>query len=308
MKKVLTAVLFTILMLCLSTAAMADVAVNEKNFPDEIFRGFVQQFDTDGNGSLNDDEIEAVTSISCANIGITSMKGVEYFTALRELDCTDNWLSTLDVSKNTALTSLTCIDVRIAELDVSKNTALTQLICYRNQITALDVSNNTALITLRCGENQLTNLDVSKNTALKYLYCDVNRLTKLDVRKNTALIQLNCEYNQLTKLDVSKNKKLERLFCQKNNIRKLDITGNTILKNLVKKTTPGDMSLWYDDGFGWWKSSESGDPSMARYALFIDDTTKVITGEPEILVTSVKLNKTKARLSITPDINTRPCS
>lgn len=43
-----------------------------------------------------------------ARKGLTSLKGIEYFTALTELRCNNNQLTTLDVSKNTALTVLWC--------------------------------------------------------------------------------------------------------------------------------------------------------------------------------------------------------
>jgi len=55
---------------------------------------------------------------------------------------------------------LSCSDNQLTSLDVSQNIALTVLICLDNQLSSLDVSNNTALIDLRCSDNQLTNLDV----------------------------------------------------------------------------------------------------------------------------------------------------
>ena len=75
------------------------------------------------------------------------------------------------MSKNTALTDLNCGGNQLTTLDVTNNTALTELNCYDNQLTSLDVSNNTALKELRCYNNQLTILDVSNNTALTKLDC-----------------------------------------------------------------------------------------------------------------------------------------
>ena len=88
-----------------------------------------------------------------------------------ELDCSDNQLTSLDVSKNTFLTDLDCFNNQLTSLDLSQNTALTTLYCFDNQLTSLDVSKHTALTTLYCNENQLTSLDVSKNTALTSLSC-----------------------------------------------------------------------------------------------------------------------------------------
>ncbi len=127
-----------------------EVAIDETNFPDSVFRNYVMQFDTDGNGSFSSDELLAVTRIDVDNKEIASLEGVEYFTALEEL-----W----------------CIRSRVTSLDVSKNIALKKLYCYQNQLTSLNVSNNPALEKLICDYNQLTSLDVSKNIVLKELKC-----------------------------------------------------------------------------------------------------------------------------------------
>jgi hypothetical protein len=80
----------------------------------------------------------------------------------------------LDVTKNTALVELDCEENQLTSLDVSKNTKLVYLSCDFNGITQLDVSKNTALRGLSCWENNLTSLDVSKNTKLEYLDLDDN--------------------------------------------------------------------------------------------------------------------------------------
>ena len=209
----------------------AGVAIDNTNFPDANFRTFVKNFDTNKDDSLSDTEIAAVEEIDCYDKGISNLKGIEYFTALRSLNCGYNQLTALDVSKNTTLTKLYCKNNQLTVLDVSKNTALTYLRCNRNQLTALDVSKNTALTKLDCYNNQLTSLDVSKNTALTGLNCGYNQLTALDVSKNTALTWLGCAGNQLTALDVSKNTALTELDCDKNQLTSLDVS-NTDMDEL----------------------------------------------------------------------------
>ena len=210
----------------------AGVTIDNTNFPDANFRTVVKKFDTNQDSSLSDTEIAAVKKINCSNKGITNLKGIEYFTSLNILWCTDNQLTTLDVSENTALTKLNCCFNKLTSLDVSKNTALTILECNANRLTALDVSKNTALTELNCSINELTSLDVRKNTALTELYCNDNQLTSLDVSKNTALISLSCVCNQLTSLDVSKNTALQILNCNYNQLTVLDVSKNTALTDL----------------------------------------------------------------------------
>ena len=208
------------------------VAIDDTNFPDANFRTVVKKFDTNQDSSLSDTEIAAVKKINCSNKGITNLKGIEYFTSLNILLCTDNQLTALDVSENTALTELDCRFNKLTALDVSKNTALTILECNANRLTALDVSKNTALTELDCSFNELTALDVSKNTALTALDCSINKLTALDVSKNTALTKLYCNENRLTALDVSKNTALLYLICVVNQLTSLDVSKNTALTDL----------------------------------------------------------------------------
>ena len=250
--------LFSALMLLSAGTAWADVEINETNFPDASFRNYLLSQDYGSDGKLTDEEIAGVTSINVSGTyfspgTISSLKGIEFFTALEDLRCNDNQLNSLDVSgctalttlfcynnqltsldvsKNTALTWLQCDNNQLTSLDVSKNTALTRLECYDNPLTSLDVSKNTALIYLDCFDNQLTSLDVSKNTALEILWCYNNQLTSLDLSKNTALKYLSCGGNQLTSLDFSKNTALTRLLCYSNQLTSLDVSGCTALTEL----------------------------------------------------------------------------
>ena len=173
------------------------IAINETNFPDENFRNYLLSQEYGADSLLTDDEISGITELSVSGKNITSLQGIEYFTALTLLSCTHNQLFLLDVSKNTALKSLGCSYNQLISLDVSKNTKLTGLYCGRNQLTSLDVSKNAVLTELYCFNNKLTTLDVSKNTALKSLGCSENQLTSLDVSKNTALSLLACQYNDI---------------------------------------------------------------------------------------------------------------
>ncbi len=70
------------------TASAATVYINSVNFPNDIFRSEVKNFDTNNDNRLSDAEIAAVTTISVAGYAdITSLEGIAFFTALEELDC-----------------------------------------------------------------------------------------------------------------------------------------------------------------------------------------------------------------------------
>lgn len=198
--------------------------------------------------------ISNVTSLEIPGKNIVDLTGIQDFLALIGLTCSDNGLSTLDISKNTALTIVNCGNNHLTSLNVGKNTVLNFLSCFNNKLTSLDFTENTALVNLYCSNNLLNNLNVTKNSALTYLLCPRNKLTSLDVTKNNALVSLDCStnqltsvdinkntaltyfacsFNQLTSLDVSKNNALTDLFCTTNQLTNLDVTKNTLLKEFT---------------------------------------------------------------------------
>ena len=236
-----------------ATDIYGPVYISNLIFPDETFLNYVKRFDTDNNGTLSPEERYKVTEIDVESKNISNLFGIQFFPNLKNLNCADNNLTSLDVSENTVLAELWCYGNQLTELDVSKNTKLKKLRCQKNQLTSLDVSKNTELeylavfynqltsldmsqnrklTFLSCYNNQLTSLNVSKNPALEELYCAQNNLTSLDVSKNTNLKKLICRANQLTELDVSKNPALDELGCEKNQLTSLDVSENPALLSL----------------------------------------------------------------------------
>ena len=242
MKKKLLSILLCLVMVVglLPTAAFAagSVKINETNFPDAKFRSFVKEkLDKNNDGILDAGEIAAVKMIEANNMGIKSLEGVGFFTALETLKCWDNELTGLDLSKNTALKDLQCSNSKLQSLDLSQNPNLTQLYCGENPLTTLDLSKNAKLKVLNCSgfanrRTKLTELDLSQNTALESLDCSINELKQLNVSGCTALKMLSCSSNQLTALDVSKNTNLIELECSSNLLAVLDVSNNPKLKDL----------------------------------------------------------------------------
>ena len=205
------------------------IAIDKENFPDDNFRAFLLGQDYGKDGVLTEREIMNITEMDVYDMEISSLQGIEYFTALTVLDCDDNELTTLDISKNTALVKLYCSWNHLTSLDITNNVALKRLLCYDNELTSLDVSKNTALTYLDCEENKITALDISMCTELESLTCGYNELTQLDISNLTYLEYLDCYDNNLTTLDVSNNPNLEDLECEDNQISSLDISNNPYL-------------------------------------------------------------------------------
>ena len=216
--------------------AVGDVEVNQENFPDSMFRGRVLEYDLDHDGFLSEEEILNVTVIAVPADGIRTLAGIEYFTALVELDCSGQGSSltgTLDLSANTALRILDCEDNSLSQLNLSANTELITLKCGENNIRSLDLSKNNKLQTIDCSYNSLQSLDLSNNTALETLICNENRsMTSLTIENCPELRYLKCDYTYLKKIDITKNSNLTDLICSQCSLSELDVSNNTNLVNL----------------------------------------------------------------------------
>ncbi|HKM94404.1 MAG TPA: hypothetical protein VJY41_12185, partial [Prolixibacteraceae bacterium] len=105
--------------------------------------------------------IDTIINLDLSEKNISNLTGIEDFAALKELNCSNNNLSSLNVQSNSAL--------EILNFD-------------SNGLLNIDVSNNTLLSGLSCMSNKLKSLDLSKNTVLEILYCSFNDLKSLDIR------------------------------------------------------------------------------------------------------------------------------
>lgn len=240
-------------------AGEGDIEINATNFPDATFKTYVATFDTDSSGSLSQAEIAAVTEIEVRRQNINSLKGIEYFTSLEELECSGNYLEELDVSALTRLKTLECSDNPLIEsLDVSynkelvklycenhfrqgslsrlifgeNNTVLDDLICSNNRLQELDIRHLTALERLICDDNALTSLDTSKNSKIAQLDIKNNQLTSLNLGEKPELFQLTCSGNQLNELHFSNLPKLRALYCNDNKLTTLSVNDCTLLDQL----------------------------------------------------------------------------
>ncbi|WP_420573987.1 hypothetical protein [Kordia sp.] len=158
--------------------------------PDDVFEQALIDLGYDS-GPLNDyvltANINTVLNLDVSDKGIADLTGIKDFTALQQLNCSYNILTSIDVSNNTNLLLLNCGFNLIPSIDVSNNTALQSLTVWSNEITTIDVSNNLSLTYLDVDENNLTVLKLDENPALNRLFCSSNNLETLNVQNGNNL-------------------------------------------------------------------------------------------------------------------------
>lgn len=198
------------------SAVQYPIEINETNFPDAAFRNYVKAayFNANKDEILSASEISNAISIDFqGKYNISSLGGLEFFTNLSNLQCHNNGLTTLDLSKNLLLTQVGCTGNQVSAIDLTANAKLEGFHCSGNKLTSLDVSQNTKLVELTCYDNELRTLTFGKNTALKTLKCSGNELNALDLTALTALTTLECYDNELESLNINGLTKLTEVNC-----------------------------------------------------------------------------------------------
>ena len=209
--------------LLLSIALFAGVGFSSTaqyvNIPDANFKAYLV-----GNLSINtnaDTEIEtneATTfngSMSCANLNISDLTGIEAFTGGFTLNCSGNQLTTLDLSANVNMGGHLHVEGNVLTSIVMPNSPnVTQFTYSGNNITSLDLSNTPGITTMWGMNNPLASIDLSNSSALEGMNIDGNSLTSIDLSNLTNLQWISTSSSALTSLDISSCSILNNLYCQ----------------------------------------------------------------------------------------------
>ena len=211
-----------------------DSTLNVLNYMNDpiLIKHCLNQFDLNNDKRVTPDEARRVESLDVRGLGIKSMKGLEFFTNLVYLNCSQNEIESIDISKNNRLRWFWCRENKLTALDLSKNVLVDNLDCSFNQLTQLDLSNNLALEKLWLSNNQIAEIDLSNNKELIELQISHNLVEELDLNANTQLRLLNFNSNQLKVIDLSQMERLEILQAASNKLTSLDVRYAPSLKRL----------------------------------------------------------------------------
>lgn len=292
-------------------AATGDVAINSTNFPDEGFRKYLWngyhyvdgtkiQIDQNGDHILSQDERNAVKIMDVRVTEVCGLEGIGYFPELRELNCTNRPIGSLDLSGNTKLEQLRCKNSGLTQLDLSNNPNITILDCSDNNLDKLDVSHQN-LECLYCSNNKLDELNVKNSEKLRELTCTGNQLTKLDVNvahnknleklscrnnklesliigENKLLKELWCDINQLSQLDLNHLEGLKTLYCSNNKLTTLDVSGSPLLEELrYMNNQLTSLNLEQNPQLGAWNTDAWGNNNVYTVTLTPERTYNLST-------------------------------
>ncbi|GAA4955643.1 hypothetical protein GCM10023314_31740 [Algibacter agarivorans] len=198
-----------------------DCRFGETFVPDDNFEQALITLGYD-TGALDDyvptASINTLTALDINGKSISDLTGIEDFDDLQNLNCSNNTLSVIDLSKNINLTEINCSDNTFSDLDFSNNIALTTINCSNNTLSSLDLTANPNITNLNIANNVFIEFTSFSIPTLAVFNCDSNQLVELDFTANASLINLSCQSNVLEILNLknTQNPSLTNLNAQDN--------------------------------------------------------------------------------------------
>jgi Leucine-rich repeat (LRR) protein len=200
-----------------AASTFSDTFCNYTAIPDTNFELALENLgydDISGDGQVPTALIESVTNLDIRNLSIADLTGIEDFTALNTLDCSNNLLTTLDISANTNMMIVNASMNTITTVHTGANSLLQFLMLQFNNLTDVDFTANSNLALVDLSDNPITTLDVSQNTNLTALFIRNTALSFIDVTQNTALIELKISGSSISNINLSNNIALEELLIK----------------------------------------------------------------------------------------------
>ncbi len=223
-------------------SAQASVALDAANFPDENLRNYASQYDEDGDGTLNDDELAQITEISAGDI--LNLKGAEHF---KNLEYICLWygsteypsIASIDPSLFPKLYRFSLQDCNgVTALDFSHNPLLTNFELLRcPNISSLQLPSSVEQILLD-GVTKLTSLDMSLLSNLRMFSMVNSGITDLDFSDNSTLSLVSVtgsedEKQELNSLNLENCDGLENIDIRYTTIKKLTMKHLPIVRTLM---------------------------------------------------------------------------
>lgn len=302
-----------ILLLTVQLGLAQIVTIPDANFKNTLLN-HNPVIDTNGDGEIQVSEAEDMDdTLFIAGKGIADLTGIEAFVNLYKIDCSQNQITSLDLTYHPYLGALECWQNQISVLDPSQSPNLRFLWCSNNQLTSLDVTNNPELRFFYPYNNPISSIDVTQNPELISFRCTDNLLTSLDVSQNPNLSSLDCWNNNLNSLDLSQNPNLQYLQCNNSQLTQLDIRNGNNADILVMWAydNPNLMCIFVDDetatypecdlvSFAGWCKDETtvygencalgiSDFSATKIKLYPNPTTDYLNIEGDFEIASVQI-------------------
>lgn len=208
------------------------------------------KIDINNNREIEISEAALVYTIDVSNSNITDLNGVEFFSNMSILNCSNNtiinfnfqlfpnlvffygnnnFLTSLSIDSNKSIDTIELRNNQITTVSITNCNNLWGVDCSNNKINSLNIRNLPNLFDFSFSRNSITNFNFTNFENLTIVNFDNNLLTNLTFNNCPNIRRVMCHNNVLSSLDFSNLVLLERIDCYDNKLTSLNLTGCTSL-------------------------------------------------------------------------------
>lgn len=276
------------------------VAAFKTLVPDANFRKVVNELVFD-NAVKDDDSLTVelqekiagyTDKLDISGKEISNLLGIQYFTGIKELDCSHNALALLDLSKLPNIVNIKADYNDLADVTFDKEAKPETIDLSNNDLVTLNLAGFTSVKSLDVSNNKLTTLNLAGLYQLTTLDCSDNALSSFGVEGLVGLETLISDNNAVVTMNVSSLKNLKVLEN-----RKSEVT----LK--LQKVSTSDAGVVLPTGAAKPVAiSDKGTYKEAENAIIWDKATDVpssftytyqITGSKQMVTVTVNVDKSE---------------
>ena len=209
------------------------------------------ELDNELDGVILTANIVSVTHLDIPDMSIQDLTGIEDFESLFYLNCSNNSITTIDVSNNANLVFLFCPDNDLESLIMPESSPVfRELLVNNNNLTSLEMSNYANVAWIIADNNLFNSINLSGSTIEFAMSFTNNELSEINL-EGADITFLHLDSNQFSFLDLSLHPGLKWFSA----------TANPEL-NCIKVNQPQFDSIPSDPQTGIWEVD-----SITSYSL-----------------------------------------
>lgn len=224
------------------------------NIPDANFKSFLLadvSINTNNDTEIQVSEANAYSgSIDCQYEYINDLTGIEAFTSLVSLNCSNNTMNVVDVSLCQSLETLYASFGVVTTVIPPLSGSLITLGSYNNSLVTLDLSYSPLLESVDLNNTSLPTIDVSNCPNLVTLLLANAPVSSIDMSTSTLIETLSLSGTSIVNLNLSQNINITGLFVSNcTNMTDLNIANgnNTVMNSFYATGTPNLTCIQVDD-------------------------------------------------------------
>lgn len=188
--------------------------------------------DVNSDGQIQFSEALNISLLDIQFVNINSLGGIEHFTNLLDINCSNNPLTELNFTSLINLQNIKCFNNQITQIQLPGSNTILSLEIGGNPISVLNLNNNTNIFRLHIGNTAISSLDIGNLTNLTEIHYMEGVTNLINFNNKSNITYLSLSSSTVTSFDFSLFPNIVSLDCHGTNLVVIDLSQNPLLTSL----------------------------------------------------------------------------